>query len=145
MSADETCPIARSLSVLGHKWNLLLLREAFLGRTKFAEFQRIGIPPATLGARLEALVEAGLFEKQAYRVDGERSRDRYILTAAGRATIPVLAALSDWGGEHLQPGRAYSWESADGRPVRLAFIDADGEPVDADTVMVANVRQSRRK
>jgi DNA-binding HxlR family transcriptional regulator len=143
MPTDETCPIARSLSVLGQKWNLLLLREAFLGSTKFAEFQRIGVPPATLGARLEALVEAGLFERQAYRVDGERSRDQYVLTAAGRDTIPVLAALSDWGGEHLRPGPAYSWESTDGRPVRLAFIDADGDPVDADSVMVANVRHPR--
>jgi DNA-binding HxlR family transcriptional regulator len=136
MVANASCPIARALSVLGHKWNLLLLREAFLGSTRYAEFQRIGVPPATLGARLDDLVEAGLFERRAYQLDGERSRDEYVLTAAGRDTIRVLAALSDWGGEHVPPSTAYTWAAADGRPVRLAFIDEAGETVDPEMVTV---------
>ncbi len=97
LPANRHCPIARTLAVLGQKWNLLLLREAFLGRTRFAEFQRIGIPNATLGQRLNDLVCAGLLERVTYQEEGERSREEYVLTDAGRDVLPILAALSEWG------------------------------------------------
>lgn len=97
LPANRHCPIARTLAVLGQKWNLLLLREAFLGRTRFAEFQRIGIPNATLGQRLNDLVGAGLLERVTYQEEGERSREEYVLTDAGRDVLPILASLSEWG------------------------------------------------
>jgi DNA-binding HxlR family transcriptional regulator len=144
VSADLSCPIARSLSVLGQKWNLLLLREAFLGRTKFTEFQRIGVPAATLGARLESLVEAGLLERRAYKEEGERPRDEYLLTDAGRDVLPILAALIEWGETHLQSDSGdrvtYAMATADGRPVNLAFVDDRQEVVE-----VGAVRVGRRK
>jgi DNA-binding HxlR family transcriptional regulator len=135
----ERCPIARSLTVLGQKWSLLLLREAFLGRTKFSEFQRIGVPTATLGARLEALVDAGLLERTAYRPEGERPRDEYVLTPAGRDVLPVLAALIEWGETHLPPadgGLSYALASSDGRPVSLELVDDRRAVVDAAGVTV---------
>lgn len=140
MNADPLCPIARSLSVLGQKWNLLLLREAFLGRTRFTEFQRIGVPTATLGARLEALVKAGLLERRTYHEEGARPRDEYLLTAAGRDVLPILAALIEWGETHLPPDTGdrvtYAMTTSDGHPVRLKFVDDRQTVVDGGAVTV---------
>jgi len=145
LPADQLCPIARSLAVLGQKWNLLLLREAFLGRSKFTEFQRIGVPTATLGARLEALVDAGLLERHTYQEDGERPRDEYLLTDAGRDVLPILAALIEWGETH-RPRPAgdrvsYAMATPDGRPVRLEFVDDSRAVIDGGAVTVARLRR----
>jgi DNA-binding HxlR family transcriptional regulator len=140
LPANRSCSIARSLSVLGQKWNFLLLREAFFGRTRYAEFQRIGIPNATLVDRLTSLVDAGLLARSSYREDGERTRDEYRLTEAGRDVMPLLAALSAWGDEHLplEAGPSVSYTRAgDGRRLHLAFVDDDGVIVDRDAVAVA--------
>ncbi|MGW5191215.1 winged helix-turn-helix transcriptional regulator [Kribbella sp. NPDC004138] len=140
LPANRACPIAGSLTVLGQKWNLLLLREAFLGSTRFAEFQRIGIPTATLGGRLDALVAAGLLERQAYQAEGERTREEYRLTQAGRDALPILAALAQWGETHLdlgdRPGVGFASAST-GRRAHLEFVDEDGNLVQAADVRVA--------
>lgn len=132
LPANRYCSVARSLELLGQKWNLLILREAFFGRTRYAEFLRIGIPTATLGQRLESLVEAGLLTRSAYREPGERRRDEYVLTDAGRDAISVLAALGGWGDAHLPlpDGPSIEYRTSDGSPVRLAFVDADGRVID---------------
>ncbi|MFF4884549.1 winged helix-turn-helix transcriptional regulator [Streptomyces nigra] len=139
LPANRHCSIARTLAVLGQKWNLLLLREAFLGRTRFAEFQRIGIPNATLGQRLNDLVDAGLMERVTYQEEGERSREEYVLTEAGRDVLPVLAALSAWGDRHRpqETGQGVVYAAADDeRPVHLEFRDERGELVDQDAVTI---------
>ncbi|MEV8091657.1 winged helix-turn-helix transcriptional regulator [Streptomyces nigra] len=139
LPANRHCSIARTLAVLGQKWNLLLLREAFLGRTRFAEFQRIGIPNATLGQRLSDLVDAGLMERVTYQEEGERSREEYVLTEAGRDVLPVLAALSAWGDRHRpqETGQGVVYAAADDeRPVHLEFRDERGESVDQDAVTI---------
>lgn len=136
LPANRFCSVARSLEVLGQKWNLLILREAFFGRTRFAQFQRIGIPSATLGQRLDALVEADLLERRSYQREGERTREEYLLTDAGRDAVGVLAALSTWGDAHLPlpDGPSVTYATADGSPVRLAFVDDHGQVVDAAAV-----------
>lgn len=138
LPANRYCSIARTLAVLGQKWNLLLLREAFLGRTRFAEFQRIGIPNATLGQRLGDLVDAGLLERVTYQEEGERSREEYVLTQAGRDVLPVLAALSAWGDRHRpqETGQGVVYAAGGERPVHLEFRDERGEPVDQDAVTI---------
>ena len=58
------CPVARSMAVLGERWAMLVLREAFYGTTRFDEFERhLGIAPNILSARLKDLAEHGLLEK----------------------------------------------------------------------------------
>lgn len=134
---NRHCPIAQTLEVLGQKWSLLLLREAFRGLSRYAEFQQIGIPRATLGARLDALVHAGLLERRSYREPGERTREEYVLTPAGRDTMPVLAALAEWGEAHLQIDSGASVEfvrASDQVPVRLEFVDAQGLPLERGRV-----------
>lgn len=100
-SRTPGCPVARTLEIVGERWTLLIVREAFLGRTRFAAFrERLGVAPDVLTARLATLVEAGILERRPYR-DGGRTREEYLLTPAGRDLAPVLVALSDWGGAHL--------------------------------------------
>lgn len=139
LPANQYCSIARALTVLGQKWNILLLREAFLGRTKYAEFLRIGIPNATLGQRLDALVASGLLERRAYREDGERTRDEYVLTDAGRDALPIMAALSQWGDHHLplEAGPAIVYTAGGSRGIHLEFRDDEGQPVPPESVSVA--------
>ncbi|MGP3533339.1 winged helix-turn-helix transcriptional regulator [Microbacterium sp. RD1] len=136
LPANRHCSVARSLELLGQKWNLLLLREAFFGRTRFAQFRRIGIPPATLGARLDALVDAGLMQRRQYRDPGERTREEYLLTDAGRDALSVLAALGSWGDAHrpLPDGPSIEYRTSDGTRAHLAFVDDDGRVLDRTDV-----------
>jgi DNA-binding HxlR family transcriptional regulator len=98
----HACPIARSLERVGEWWSILILRDAFLGATRFEQFQKnLNIAPNTLTRRLNALVEAGLMERHRYC---ERPpRDEYRLTEAGRDFRPVLWALLAWGNKHFAP------------------------------------------
>ncbi len=98
----HACPIARSLNRVGEWWSILILREAFLGATRFEQFQKnLDIAPNTLTRRLNALVEGGLLERHRYC---ERPpRDEYRLTEVGRDFRPVLWALLAWGNRHFAP------------------------------------------
>jgi DNA-binding HxlR family transcriptional regulator len=97
--ADMPCSIARTLEVVGEWWTLLIVRDAFLGVTRFDEWQeRLGIARNVLATRLERLVEEGILERRRYQV--RPPRDEYVLTAKGRDLGPVLAALRTWGDDH---------------------------------------------
>jgi DNA-binding HxlR family transcriptional regulator len=96
------CSVAGTLAVVGEKWSLLVLREAFLGVRRFAEFQRIlGAPKAVLTDRLGTLVEQGILTRVPYQAAGERQRHEYRLTAKGRDLYPTLVALMEWGDMYL--------------------------------------------
>lgn len=102
-SFDEMyCPVARSLERVGEWWSILILRDAFAGRTRFDEFQKyLGIAPNMLTRRLATLVEAGMLERRRY---SERPpRDEYVLTARGRDFHDVLLALVAFGNRHFAP------------------------------------------
>ncbi|WP_448808952.1 winged helix-turn-helix transcriptional regulator [Agromyces bauzanensis] len=135
----QRCSIARSLEVLGLKWSLLIVREAFRGCTRFAEFRfELGIAPDVLTDRLTRLVEAGILERRPYREEGEREREEYVLTDAGRALRPVLVAITAWGDEHRPSGfgpAAIYIDRKTGSPLRLAFVDDDGVEHALDDVM----------
>jgi DNA-binding HxlR family transcriptional regulator len=99
---DMQCPIARSLERVGEWWSILILRDAFLGLTRFEQFQKsLDIAPNMLTRRLNSLVESGLLERRRY---SERPpRDEYVLTERGRDFRPVLWALVAWGNKHFAP------------------------------------------
>jgi len=98
----QQCPIARSLERVGEWWSILILRDAFLGATRFDQFEKsLHIAPNILTRRLVALVAAGLLEKRPYRV--RPPRDEYLLTERGRDFRPVLWALVAWGNHHFAP------------------------------------------
>ena len=114
------CSVAGTLAIVGEKWSLLVLREAFFGVRRFADFQRVlGAPKAVLSDRLSTLVEQGILSRVPYQAEGERQRHEYRLTTKGRDLYPTLVALMQWGDEYL----------ADGRPsVELTHRDC-GAPV----------------
>ena len=96
------CSVAGTLAVVGEKWSLLILREAFLGVRRFADFQRIlGAPKAVLAERLATLVEQGILARVPYRAAGERQRHEYRLTQKGLDLYPTLVALMQWGDTYL--------------------------------------------
>jgi DNA-binding HxlR family transcriptional regulator len=87
------CPIARTTDLVGDWWTPLVMREAFLGRRRFEDFQRsLGVPRAVLTKRLDRLVAEGLLVKVAY--EEHPPRYEYRLTEKGRAFWDVLRGLA---------------------------------------------------
>ncbi len=98
----RNCSVARSLEIVGEKWTLLILREAFFGLRKFEEFQEaLGCARNLLSARLKTLVDHGLLQQTSYREPGQRARADYGLTEKGRDLLPTVIALLNWGDRWL--------------------------------------------
>jgi DNA-binding HxlR family transcriptional regulator len=101
-SAVGECAIEKTMTVLGTKSAVLIMREAYYGTTRFDDFaRRVGITKAAASARLAELVDLGLLTRQPYREPGQRSRDEYVLTDAGIDFMPVIWAMFEWGRHHL--------------------------------------------
>ncbi len=101
--AAENCSLARALAVVGDRWTLLVLREAFLRTRRFEDFQsRLGIARRVLTERLAGLVADGVLEKIAYQQ--RPLRHEYCLTDKGLALYPVLLSLVHWGDAYLGDG-----------------------------------------
>jgi DNA-binding HxlR family transcriptional regulator len=98
--ANQYCSVAGTLELIGERWTVLILRDAFLGRRRFDDFQRnLGIARNVLQARLERLVEAGILKRVRYQERPERFE--YRLTRKGVDLWPVVLALQKWGDRHL--------------------------------------------
>lgn len=94
----ENCSIGRTLEIVGEKWTLLILREAFYGLRRFDDFHRaVGCARNILAARLSTLVEHGVLERHRYQEAGSRPRAEYRLTDKGRELFGALVALKQWG------------------------------------------------
>lgn len=97
----ENCSIQRTLDVIGEKWTLLVLREAFNGVRRFDRIRdHIGVSDPVLADRLRKLVAAGVLEVSPYREPGDRLRHEYRLTEKGLDLYPVLIAMLRWGDRH---------------------------------------------
>lgn len=97
---QEHCSVARTVSVIGDRWTMLVLRDAFLGVRRFEDFQeRLGISRPMLADRLTKLVDAGVFKKVAYQ--DSPVRYEYRLTPKGMDLHPVLMAVVHWGDVHM--------------------------------------------
>ncbi len=127
------CPIARTTDLMGDRWTPVIMREAFLGRRRFDEFQgALRVSRAVLTLRLKRLVDEGMLEKVAYQ---ERpTRYEYRLTEKGRAFYDVLGAMWRWGSDWLWGDKSPAVELADrdsGEEVRPVLVDErTGERVD---------------
>ncbi len=94
------CTIARTLSVIGDRWTLLVLRDAFLGTHKFEEFQRsLRIPRHRLADRLAKLVKHGVLRREGYQA--RPARFEYRLTEKGIDLYGVVVTVAQWGDEHM--------------------------------------------
>lgn len=135
----EPCPVARSVELIGDRWSLLIVRDAFDGMRRFGDFQRsLGVARNILSDRLRKLVEAGILETQA-AAEGS-AYQAYVLTPRGQSLFPVVLALRQWGEEHLfKPGEAHSLllDQASGQPVPpLRVLDAQGQELRPDQTRV---------
>jgi DNA-binding HxlR family transcriptional regulator len=129
--ADMACPIARSLEQVGEWWSILILRDAFAGKTRFDEFQHsLGIAPNMLARRLASLVEAGMLERRPYSL--RPPRDEYLLTERGRDFRTVLLALLAFGHRHFAAagGGARIVDAKTGATVEPMLVDRrSGRPL----------------
>lgn len=100
--SSDNCSVARTLAVVGERWTLLILREAFYGVRRFDEMQqRLGVARNVLAARLQTLVEHELLVRHPYKEAGRRERFEYRLTDRGRDLYPALVSLMQWGDRYL--------------------------------------------
>jgi DNA-binding HxlR family transcriptional regulator len=133
---DMNCSVAQTLEVVGEWWTMLIIRDCFLGVTRFDDFhQRLGISRNILTDRLEHLVERGVLVRVPYQEHPVRYD--YRLTDKGRDLWLVLTALRQWGD---------TWEAAEGAPLVvehracgheatvLPTCSSCGEPLDARSV-----------
>lgn len=99
----QVCSVARSLSVVGERWTMLIIRDAFLGTRRFDQFQsNLGITRHRLSERLGKLVDAGVLVKVPYH--DRPLRYEYRLTRKGLGLYPVLMSLARWGDEWMDKG-----------------------------------------
>jgi DNA-binding HxlR family transcriptional regulator len=90
------CSIARGMAIAGEPWTPLVIRDVYIGITRFEDLQRdLGISRKVLAERLRHLVDAGLLERRRY---SERPpRDEYALTEMGSGFVDVLMSMVAWG------------------------------------------------
>jgi DNA-binding HxlR family transcriptional regulator len=107
--SEMDCSIARTLEVIGERWSLLIVRDAYYGVRRFDDFRAdLGIARNVLTDRLNTLVAQGVFERRQYH---ERpARYEYVLTDKGRELLPVILTMMRWGDR---------WESEGMPPVTL--------------------------
>jgi DNA-binding HxlR family transcriptional regulator len=95
---SANCPVSRALEIIGEKWTLLVLRDAYYGVRRFQDFQQhLGVPRPVLSQRLTKLVDEGVLRRVPYQEPGSRPRHEYRLTQKGRDLFPIIVALMEWG------------------------------------------------
>jgi len=127
------CSIARSMELLGERWTILVLREAFNAVRRFDDIQAgTGAPRQVLSARLLHLVEHGILKRVPYQEPGQRQRYEYRLTRKGLDLYPVLMSLLEWGDKYLadDEGPSVVLTHKDcGSPIHVTMLCADGHEV----------------
>lgn len=115
---DELCTLSLPAALLGERWTLLLLRQAFLGTRRFEDFQSaMDISRSVLTERLATFVDEGILRRVPYK--DSRTRYEYRLTEKGLDLYPVLMALRKWGDKWMAP--------ADGTSFDLHHKDCGGD------------------
>jgi DNA-binding HxlR family transcriptional regulator len=129
--------VGRTLELVGERWTIMILREAFFGVRRYAQLVRnLEIPRPTLSLRLRKLVDSGLLERVPY--SSEPQRHEYRLTQSGRDLFPAVIALMRWGDTHLAgPEGApivLRHETCGKRTHPLVTCDVCGEAIDTRNV-----------
>ncbi len=100
LTAKPTCPVETTLSVIGGRWKVLILKQLFTGVQRFGELHRAltGISHKTLTQQLRELEDDGIVQRQVFpqippRVD-------YSLTELGTSLAPILEVMHHWGELH---------------------------------------------
>ena len=131
--------MARAMAVVGDRWSILILREAYYGTRRFDEFEHyIGVAPNILSNRLKRFVDTGIMERVPR--PEHSSRYDYVLTEKGRDFFPAYLALKKWGDDWLaEPGgpQVVFRERQGGQPVQYPrLLTTDGRPLRLEDVEV---------
>lgn len=125
---DQVCSIARTLEVIGDRWTMLVIRDAFLGVRRFDDFQRsLGIARNVLTDRLTRLCDGGVLQRRRYQQRPERFE--YQLTQQGLDLWPVLVSLLTWGDRYL---------ADDGPPRLILHRDCGGRITERSTCSICH-------
>ncbi len=118
------CSLARTLSIVGDWWSLLIVRDALLGVERFGEFrQSLGLARNILADRLKGLVIDGILLRE-----GSERRPLYRLSDKGRALAPALIALMQWGDRWVSRGRPpVIATDPENRPLEFVALRAAGK------------------
>ncbi|PDP84975.1 ArsR family transcriptional regulator [Glycomyces fuscus] len=132
---DPTCPVARTIDLVGDRWSLLIVRDAMDGPASFTDLHRqLNIARNILSDRLRKLVDHGILS-----TTPSGRRHVYELTEAGKDLFTTIVALRQWGERHaFTDGEPRSrLTDTDGRPVtRLRPQGQDGTHLTTDTTRV---------
>jgi DNA-binding HxlR family transcriptional regulator len=136
---SDPCPVARSAGIVGDRWALLIVRDAFDGVRRFSDFQRrLGVARNILSDRLRRLVDAGILTLQPG--SNGSAHQEYVLTEQGKSLFPVVVALRQWGERYLfGPNEPHSEliEKTTGTPVPfMAPLGHDGGMLSPDDTEV---------
>jgi DNA-binding HxlR family transcriptional regulator len=114
---NQLCSLARTLELIGDRWTLLVIRDAFLGLRRFEDFQKsLGVARNVLTDRLNRLVEQGILRRELYQERPERYE--YRLTRKGVELWPAMMTMMKWGDRYLYP---------EGHPRLILHKDCGGE------------------
>ncbi|MFB9908524.1 winged helix-turn-helix transcriptional regulator [Allokutzneria oryzae] len=145
----QECALAAALGLLGERWTLLVVRDAFYGVRRYSDFlAHLDVPRAVLADRLQALVDAGVLEKQRYQESPPR--DEYVLTERGEELWPVLHRIARWGERNMagvSPRRLFRHTECGTRIDPSGHCPACGgeiPPAEVETVLAPEVTSSRR-
>jgi DNA-binding HxlR family transcriptional regulator len=131
MPYDETCPVCRTAEIVCGKWTLLVIRDLAEGRSRFCELERSlrGISPRTLSLRLRALEEERIVERQTF--PEVPPRVEYVLTAKGRALVPLIEDMRTYGTEWLGAECSADGDPGEDEPFAGESLPGIVEPVAA--------------
>ena len=131
--------MARAMEVVGDRWSILILREAYYGVKRFDEFEYyVGIAPNILSTRLKKLVDAGVMTR--VPLPEHSGRYEYILTEKGRDFFPAYLALKKWGDDWLAEPKGPQVvfrDRSNGRPIAYpALVSARGKPLELEDIEI---------
>ncbi|MGY4256710.1 DNA-binding HxlR family transcriptional regulator [Bradyrhizobium sp. USDA 4516] len=137
--ANKECSVARAMEIVGDRWSILILREAYYGVKRFDEFEMyVGIAPNILSVRLKKLVNAGVMRR--VPLPEHSGRYEYVLTDKGRDFFPAYLALKKWGDDWLaepEGPQVVFLDRAAGRPIKYPELKrADGRPLRLEDVEI---------
>ena len=139
----QSCPVAKTLEVIGDRWTILVVRDLLRGTQRFQDLlgSLPGIAPNILSARLKLMEEHGLIRRTLY--SDHPPRAEYALTDRGRELGMVVGALAAWGGRHVHR-ETQLVHAGCGHPVSVGYYCPDcKEGVGGADVAVTRVRARR--
>jgi DNA-binding HxlR family transcriptional regulator len=138
-SSNKECSIARAMDVVGDRWSILLLREAYYGTRRFDEFQYyLGVAPNILSARLKKFADLGMMKR--VPLPEHSGRYEYVLTNKGRDFFPTYLALKRWGDDWLaepEGPQVVFMDRSSGRQIEYPTpLSARGKPLQLEDIKI---------